>query len=175
MAGPVTVTISEVTRGNAEQPVNVHLHEFPGRPFKPSKSMRRVMAQAWGTDGEQYTNRILTLYRDPTVKFAGEAIGGIRISEISHIDKPLKVALTVTRGKRQMVTVKPISTKPQEQTISAEAWGDLQKIAADQEVENLPAWISEQLGRPLQGWQEITTTEAARLRQLMTTGEVKAA
>ena len=44
LAGPVTVTITEVRKGNAEQPVDVVLDLFgPGRPFKPSKSMRRVM------------------------------------------------------------------------------------------------------------------------------------
>src|SRR5690606_31142547 len=42
----VTVTRVEVTDG--EQPVSVHLAEFPGRPYKPSKTMRRVMAKAWG-------------------------------------------------------------------------------------------------------------------------------
>jgi hypothetical protein len=47
VAGPKTVTITEVRRGTTEQPVEVHLKEFPGRPYKPSKSMRRVMVAGW--------------------------------------------------------------------------------------------------------------------------------
>ena len=50
LAGPKTVTVAEVTRGTVEQPVNVELVEFPGKPFKPAKSVRRVLAAAWGTD-----------------------------------------------------------------------------------------------------------------------------
>jgi hypothetical protein len=107
IGGPKTVTVSEVEAGNAEQPVEVHLVEFPGRPFKPSKSMRRVLVAAWGTDSSVYVGRRLTLYGDPEVRFGGQAVGGIRISHLSHIDKPLTVALTVTRGKRAPFTVEP--------------------------------------------------------------------
>ena len=31
LAGPKTVTVSEVKKGTAEQPVEVHLSEFPGK------------------------------------------------------------------------------------------------------------------------------------------------
>ena len=37
LTGPRTFTITEVVEGNAEQPVNVHLAEMPGRPWRPSK------------------------------------------------------------------------------------------------------------------------------------------
>ncbi|NKV63722.1 hypothetical protein GS924_06835 [Rhodococcus hoagii] len=40
LSGPRTVTVEKVTKGSAEQPVNVHLVEFPGRPFRPSKTVR---------------------------------------------------------------------------------------------------------------------------------------
>ncbi|MEC4833257.1 PD-(D/E)XK nuclease-like domain-containing protein [Mycobacteroides chelonae] len=49
LVGPKTVTIKGVSRGDADQPVKVALVEFgDGRPFKPCKSMRRVMVAAWG-------------------------------------------------------------------------------------------------------------------------------
>jgi len=108
MSGPRTVTITEVTAGNAEQPVNVHLAEFPGRPFKPSKSMRRVMVAAWGPNTSPYAGRRMTLYRDPTIRFGKDEVGGIRISHMSHLDKRLTLALTVTRGKRAPYTVQPL-------------------------------------------------------------------
>jgi len=120
MAGPVTVTIAKVSAGSAEQPVDVHLTEFPGRAFRPSKSMRRVMVAAWGVEASAYTGRRMTLYRDPTIRFGGMEVGGIRISHLSHIDKSFTLALTVTRGKRAPLTVEPLTdvapTKPAAKT-----------------------------------------------------------
>ena len=108
IAGPKTVTVTEGRKGTAEQPVEIHLAEFPGRPYKPSKSMRRVIVAAWGAEASAYTGRRLTLYGDPEVTFGREKVGGIKISHLSHIDKPLSIALTVTRGKRAPFTVMPL-------------------------------------------------------------------
>ncbi len=111
MSGPRTFTIAEVRKSaSVEQPVDVHLVEFPkDRPFKPSKSMRRVMVAAWGPDASTYAGRRMTLYRDPAVRFGGQDVGGIRISHMSHIDKPMTLALTVTRGKRAPYVVQPLA------------------------------------------------------------------
>lgn len=108
LAGPKTVTVAEVKKGSAEQPVEVHLVEFPGRPYKPAKSMRRVLVAAWGPDAKTYAGRRITLYGDPTIRFGGQEVGGIRIGALSHIEKPLQLALTVTRGKRAPFIVQPI-------------------------------------------------------------------
>lgn len=108
VSGTKTVTVQEVKAGSADQPVEVHLVEFPGRPFKPSKSMRRVLVAAWGSEAEAYKGRRITLYGDPDVKFGGQAVGGIRIAALSHITEPLEVRLTVTRGKRAPFTVQPL-------------------------------------------------------------------
>ena len=72
LTGPRTFTIEKVTQGTAEQPVNIHLTESPGRPWKPSKSMRRVLVSAWGPDGNTYNGRHVTLYRNPDIKFGGD-------------------------------------------------------------------------------------------------------
>ena len=109
MAGPVTVTIAEVKAGSAEQPVDVVLVEFPGRAYRPSKSMRRVMVASWGKEAGTYTGHRLTLYRNPEITFGREKTGGIEISHMSHIDKALTVALTATRGKRKNFTVQPLA------------------------------------------------------------------
>ena len=109
LTGPMTVTITEVTQGNAEQPVNVNTVETPGRPYKPSKSMRRVMVAAWGKDASAYAGRRLTLYCNPEIKFGGAKVGGIEISHMSDIDSELKVSLTATRGKKKLHTVKPLA------------------------------------------------------------------
>ena len=112
LAGPKTVTVAEVRQGTAEQPVNVEWVEFPGKPFKPAKSVRRVLAAAWGTDASKWTGRRLTIYGDPSVRYGGKEVGGLRVSHVSHIDKPLTVALTVTRGKRAPFTVQPLPDAP---------------------------------------------------------------
>ena len=112
ISGPKTVTVSEVKRGNAEQPVEIHLVEFPGRPFKPSKTVRRILVAAWGPDASQYAGRRMTLFGDPTVKWAGQAVGGIRVSHLSHIDKPVKLMLSESKGKRTAHVVQPLKDAP---------------------------------------------------------------
>lgn len=108
LAGPRTVTVEKVTKGSAEQPIEIHLAEFKGRPFKPSKTVRRLIVAAWGPDADAYARRRMTLYRDPAIKFGGDAVGGIRVSHLSHITRRVEVALTVTRGKRAMHVVEPL-------------------------------------------------------------------
>jgi hypothetical protein len=108
MAGPVTVTIAEVAKGTPEQPVDVRLVEFPGRAYRPSKSMRRVMVSAWGAEASTYAGHRITLFRNPDIKFGSATVGGIEISHLSHIEKPLTIALTATRGKRKNFTVTPL-------------------------------------------------------------------
>ena len=91
LGGPQTFTITDVTRHNAEQPINVHLAEFP-RVWRPGKSMRRVLAAAWGTDAKAWAGRRVTLYCDPAVTFGKEQTGGTRISHLSHIAAALALA-----------------------------------------------------------------------------------
>ncbi len=134
MAGPLTVTITRVSKGNAEQPVNVELAEFPHRPFKPSKSMRRLLVAAWGKDSSAYEGRSLTLFRNPDVTFGGEKVGGIQISHMSHLEKPLTLALTMRRGKRAPYTVQPLTVPASPATQLTDA-----EIAACTDVEELRA------------------------------------
>lgn len=108
LAGPRVVTISEVKAGSVEQPVEIHLVEYPGRPYKPSKSMRRVLVQAWGPEASGYVGRRMKLVGDPTVRFGGAVVGGIKIAALSHIEKRLTLSLTVTKGKRANHVVDPL-------------------------------------------------------------------
>jgi hypothetical protein len=113
IAGPITITITRVSASETpEQPVSVYYAEGDaGKPWKPCKSMRRVMVAAWGKDASQYPGRRITLYCDPNVTFGGMKLGGIRISHMSHIDQAMVIALTTTKSKRAPYTIKPI-TKP---------------------------------------------------------------
>jgi len=111
LGGPQTFTITNVSKGNAEQPVNIHLAEFP-RVWRPGKSMRRVLAACWGTDASQWTGRRVTLYCDESVRFGNDVVGGTRISHLSHIDKPRAVPLLVKRGKSATFRVDPLPDAP---------------------------------------------------------------
>lgn len=107
VSGPRTFTVEKVSKGNPEQPVNVHLAEFP-RVWRPSKSMRRVLAACWGTDASAWVGRRVTLYCDPDVMFGKDKVGGTRIAALSHIDKPKSIPLLVSRGKSQTFRVQPL-------------------------------------------------------------------
>lgn len=109
IAGAKTITITKVSAGSAEQPVAVSFEGDGGKPWYPCKSMRRVLVAAWGADASQYVGRLVTLFRDPSVIYGGIAVGGIRISHLSHLDGPLSIALTVTRQKRAPYKVQPLS------------------------------------------------------------------
>jgi len=111
LGGPQTFAVESVTEGTEEQPVNINLVGHPGKPYKPSKSMLRVLAKLWGTSGADWAGRSLTLYTDPTVKFGGVTLGGIKISHMSHIAKREQVSLTVTRGKKGTHAVEPLIEK----------------------------------------------------------------
>lgn len=112
LTGPRVFEVEKVTKGSAEQPVEIHLVGYPGRPFKPSKTVRRILVAAWGAEASAYVGRKMMLYRDPAVKFGGMDVGGIRVSALSHIDKKLVLALTVTRGKRAPYVVEPLKDEP---------------------------------------------------------------
>lgn len=111
LGGPQTFTITNVSKGNAEQPVQVHLAEFP-RVWRPGKSMRRVLASCWGTDASTWVGRRVTLYCDETVTFGNDVTGGTRISHLSHIDGVKKIPLLVKRGKSAMFRVQPLPDAP---------------------------------------------------------------
>lgn len=109
IAGPITITITDVEiRPGTEQPVSIHFDGDAGRPWKSCKSMSRVLVAAWGPDAKNYVGRSVTLYRDPTVKWGGMEVGGIRISHMSHMERPMTLALTATKGSRKPFVVKPL-------------------------------------------------------------------
>lgn len=113
----ITIKVTKVAlSGDADQPIAIHYEGDDGKPYKPCKSMRRVMVHVWGTDGNAYAGRRMTLYRDDKVTFGGMAVGGIRISHMSNIERDITMALTATRANRRPFTVKPLSPEQGERT-----------------------------------------------------------
>lgn len=137
VAGPRTVRITSVEIKGGEQPISVHFEGDNGKPWKPCKTTARLMVAAWGPDASQYKGRSLTLYRDPTVKWAGLEVGGIRISHMSHIDSDMVYAATVTKGKRAPIKVKPL--KADVAPIKAAPVADFDIAAFESEIND---WLS---------------------------------
>lgn len=110
ITGPRTIKITKVSgnESSPEQPVSIYFEGDNGKPWKPGKSMRRVLVQVWGRDSAAYIGRSVTIYRDPSVKFGGLEVGGIRLSHMSDIDTAVTMALTATRASRKPFTVKPL-------------------------------------------------------------------
>lgn len=108
--GVYTITAVTVTQG--DQPVNVSLSEFP-RPWRPAKTVRRILARLWGADSQAWIGKRVHLYNDPTVKWAGEAVGGVRVRAASGIDKAAHVTLPTSRGKYGKYTIQPLEDAPQ--------------------------------------------------------------
>lgn len=108
IAGPRTVRIRAVRiQADTEQPVSIAI-VGEKRVYRPCKSMSRVLVAGWGADSSAYAGRYLTLYRDADVQWGGMKVGGIRISHMSHIDRPLTLALSASKTKRAITTIRPL-------------------------------------------------------------------
>lgn len=109
IGGPATITITAVRVGTSrEQPVSIAYEGDENKPYKPCLTMRRLMVAAWGVDPSGWAGRRMTVFRDPVVRYGGDEVGGIRISHLSHIEKPLRIALTMTRGKKAPYVAHPL-------------------------------------------------------------------
>ena len=120
----ITITVTAVKRGDsAEQPVVIHYNGDNGRPYKPCKTMRRVLIAGWGENGAAWVGRSMSLYNEPSVKFGGVAVGGIRISHMTDIGNGLRLAPNASKGKKQEVIIQPLKAQaPSKPAISDDQW-----------------------------------------------------
>lgn len=103
-----------------EQPLHLHLAGLEGRPYKPCKTMIKMLMAAWGKNAAKYAGRYLRLYRDPDVTFGDQGkIGGIRISHASGLGGPVIEKQTLTRGKKVPFRIDPLTAE----MISAAGFG----------------------------------------------------
>jgi hypothetical protein len=96
---PIVATIKDVRKGDAAKPIIVDLEGMDGRPWKPSKGMLRVIAHAWGTESDKWIGRLVKLVNNPEVIYAGEAVGGVEVVAMSHIDKPFTIPVRISQKK----------------------------------------------------------------------------
>lgn len=157
IAGPRTITITgiDIRPPSSEQPVTAHFEGEDGRPWKPCKTMCKLLVAAWGADSKNYIGKSLTLYRDPKVKWAGAEVGGIRVSHMTDIPPAdldsqgrLLVPLLETRGKSKVHVIRPLTapvTKPDAATTWTNAY--LAKVAEAATTETLEAFVSEKAAK----------------------------
>lgn len=123
-----TIKITNVSgTSEAEQPIAINYEGDNGKPYKPSKGMRRVLVFIWGKDSKVYIGRSLTLYGDPKVVFGGQAVGGIRISHMSDIDNPVTLALSASKASKKPFTVQPLIKVKPELTPDYKGWAGAKK------------------------------------------------
>ena len=139
LSGPRDFTITGVSGGTAEQPLNISLAEYD-RPWRPGLTMRRLLASMWGKDASVYIGRRVRLYRDPDVKFGNDKTGGTRISHASHIDKAITVSLPTSKGKFGAFTVKPLADAPTAAAVVESPAPSRDDIATCTDVNQLNEW-----------------------------------
>lgn len=150
ISGPITIKIIAVEAGSSEQPVAISYEGDNGKPYKPNKSMRKVLVRGWGLDGQAYIGRFLTLYRHDAVKFGGQEVGGIRISHMSHIESGFSMSLNETKRSKKTHSVLVYKPNGREDDGIAAAklgidelkkfWGSLPPADQKQLERFLPAW-----------------------------------
>jgi hypothetical protein len=131
-----TIKIREI-KGTADdkQPVSIYFDGDNNKPYKPCKSMRRLLVQVWGNETDNFIGRSMTLYRDDTVTFGAVKVGGIRISHVSHITEPVEVLITVSKAKRRPVTVYPLKVEKTKQDFKKGGFEKALKAIQDGKVQ----------------------------------------
>jgi len=112
LSEPKILKITEVKEIKGDQPVAIHYESEDGRPYKPCKSMLKLMIYAWGKDAELWAGKSMTVFNDLSVKWAGKAVGGIRISHLSDILQNFKMSLTLTRGQKGEYFIQALQVEP---------------------------------------------------------------
>lgn len=119
LAGELTITVADVRMGSEDQPVVIHYEGDNGHPYKPGKTMRKVLIFAWGEDGRNWIGKSMTLFNDQAVRFGGVAVGGIRISHLSDIERDINISLTATKGKKAQHTIQRLEMMSLETVMTA--------------------------------------------------------
>ena len=107
---PRTIKITGVKLTGKDQATEIKI-DRDDKFYRPCKSMVRVMARAWGIDGEKWIGQSATLYCDPKVKFGAEQPGGIRISHMSGLREKLAICLQAKKGLLTTYVIEPLPTQ----------------------------------------------------------------
>lgn len=97
----ITIRDVKVFPTAARQKIWVYFNGDNNRPWKPSTGMGRILGAGWGYESDLWIGRSVKLFVEPSVIYAGEEVGGIRIRAMSHIsERGLNALLTLSKSKR---------------------------------------------------------------------------
>lgn len=102
----IRITRAKINPGE-DQPWSLHF-EGSDKVYRPSKGMRRIMAEAWGLESDNYVGQRLKLFRDPEVRFGKDMVGGIRIGAMTGITARKTFVVAVSKGQRKPFPVDPL-------------------------------------------------------------------
>lgn len=108
VGGDKLIRIRDIKISEGDQPASMFYDGDDGKPYKPNKTMRKIIAHCWGLVESEYIGRYILLYRDESVKWGGEEVGGIRIKAMSHIDDRKRISLQISRGKKLPFIIEPL-------------------------------------------------------------------
>lgn len=137
ISGPIVVEVKDVKQcPDEKQPVAIVIGDNR-QPYKPCKSMRRVMVALWGDQPKKWIGKRMRLYCDPNVMFGGLRVGGIRISHAT-IEEAKDVLLTTAKAKRTVYTIQPLKEeKPDIESRIEKAIKALQEAKTVEDHDNL--------------------------------------
>lgn len=141
LAGPRTITITKVTGQDGDQPISIYYEGDNGKPFKPCKTIRRVLLGVWGRYANEYVGRSMTIYRDDKVTFGGLEVGGIRISHMTNIDKETIVVVNKSKGKKVGMKILPLVAQADKVADGVKAL--IERIKTGEDVTAEPAVVKQ--------------------------------
>ena len=110
LAGDLMITVEGVRVVNdPQQPVHIYYYGCNGKPYKPCLTVRKILAALWGADAEQWANKVMNLYLDHSVRWAGKEVGGIRVNALSHIPRAATIKLQERKGAKKEFMINPIN------------------------------------------------------------------
>ncbi len=173
LTGPITVTITKVLKGDREQPIVVEIEGH--RPYKPCKTMRRILIASFSDDPKHWVGQQMTLYCDPDVMWAGVKVGGIRISHLSGLDDQRTFLSTQSRGNRIKVTIRPIKQPTEAQVAGLKTPWDKKHAEVTASMDKhekrtaFRRWVNDTVGRDydVSDFRQWTTADLAKCQEAL--------
>lgn len=142
IGGPRTITVRRVTGNDGDQPVSIYYEGDDNKPFKPCKTVRRILLALWGRNAADYVGRSMTIYRDDSVTFGGLATGGIRVSHMSHIEKKTVVVVMKTKGKKAGIEIQPLQVEAKPDAAARWAHAYMGEVGAAPDLATLDTFVA---------------------------------
>lgn len=160
----IRITRAKINPGE-DQPWSLHF-EGSDKVYRPSKGMRRIMAEAWGLESDNYVGQRLKLFRDPDVRFGKDPVGGIRIAAMTGITARKTFVVAVSKGQRRPFPVDQLPAdgndpRPQPKRAPAAPGEDSlvvsrAKAAAAKGTDAFRAWFNSDEGKDCRATGELT-------------------